>query len=264
MIKEPSERLGHIPKADDLYMVRDMLYIILRNSPITREELYSEIKCEFSRSGVNIWATATFDEYLSFINYLEFIESFESKKQTDERVIKLRNDVQDFLKNNVWTKEPFLSEKEKSFFRKKLFRYRAVVRFLEVVFCDVSILEPEIDTVVIKKIVALAKPVKGRKTLLDKWMVYCNVTDDRDSRAILTWCIQTDIVNRDEHSDMYFVVSDKKPTMTDFKLSLVRNYPLVFDRDLKRARIPDIRVRVCEDLHLPLMSFDKLLESFKT
>jgi hypothetical protein len=254
MIKEPNEQLGHIPKADDLYAVRDMLYILLQNGgSITKKQLYNLINQEFLTRGCDIWAEATFEEYVTFIDYLEFAKFTPLE-------IKLLKPVEDFLVNNYWERGTVqLSQKEKEFFREKLLKYRALLRFLEVVFIEIGSLEADIDQLSLNKIILISESVKGRKVLLEKWMKYCGVTDDRDSRAMLSWCLQTDIVDKDEYSDSYFLISCKEPDINTFKQSLIRNYPLVFDRMLKRAKIPDLRVKVCADLHMAISNFDKLL-----
>ena len=103
--------------------------------------------------------------------------------------------------------------------------------------------------------------VEGRKFVLNKWMTYYKVNMIVRSRAILSWCLQTDIIAKDEFSDAYFLISTKNPGPLDFKLSLIKNYPLAFDKALKRAKIPNLRVKVCADLHMPLPIFDKMLKT---
>jgi hypothetical protein len=239
------DKIGHIPKADDLTSIRDMLFIIMGNG---NRIFQTDLKNQIDRLLHAPWAYPTFEEYLLLMEYLHLITR-------EEEEIILERDVVDFLRNKPWTLKRPLKDYEREFFRKYLLKYRSLQRFLEIVFCGGKHFNYNFE-----QLVQHSKAVVGRKNILNTYMNYFNLKDDRDPRAMLTWCIQANIVERDRYSNTYFIISNKEPSYEPFVESLIRNYNLVYDRNLRRAKIPDLRVKVCIDLHISLSYFEKMLE----
>lgn len=243
------DRIGHVPKADELRSIRDMLYILKsKNGTMTKENLLSEINKILIASKFAQWARPTFEEYVLLMSYLNLAEIQDHHLKLGYRSIR-------FLEENKGTFQSPLSEAEIVFFRDQLLEYKTLLRFLEVVFCEGKDYDRNVW-----RIVEESHPIKGRREVLGKWVHYFGIDDDRDARALLTWCQQTRIVERDFYSDIYYLVSQTNPSYEVFLRALISSYREVFDREIQRATVPELRIRTCVSLHIPLSYFDNMLE----
>lgn len=241
------DRIGHIPKADELYSVRDVLYIIhSRGGTVQRTALFQEARKLSAIRKLAPWSSPTFDEYLLLMGYLNLVT-------TDKGYVTLESDTVDFLRKNTWKVQEPLNDSEVLFLRNRLLKYKSLIRFLEIVFCSAKRFEN------FKKIVEESDAIKERMKVLHKWMDYFKLEDDRDARVLLSWCQQLGIVERDEYSNIYYLVSGENVSYQTFLQSLAKNYRETFDRDLRRAKIPDLRIRTCIDIHISMTTFDRML-----
>ena len=243
------DRIGHVPKADDLFSLRDMLYIVdSKGGVMETEELLKNINKLLLASKFVAWANPTFNEYILLMTYLDLA-------YVTDRNVKLNPEVITFLHKAEWRVQQPLDETEKAFFRSRLLEYGSLLRFLEIVFCGGKHFDQDPE-----RIIEESSAIRGRTELLHRYMDYFELDDDRDARAFLTWSLQSGIAEKDEYSNTYFLTHQKRPFYENFVKSLVRNYREVYDRDLRRAIIPDLRIATCTDLHISLRFFDEMLE----
>jgi len=248
--------IGHIPKADDLHSVRDMVHILYENNKrLDKEDLLNNINELLHLYRMKKWTKSTFEDYLFLMTKLGLV--------TVERgQVSLRQEslpgIIELVKTVKWQAQQPLSSRQKQFFRSKLLRYYAVQRFLEIVFCGDRRFQGNI-----KELIDSSKSVHRRENVLSAYMKKLKINQDRDARALLTWCIQTEIVQRDEYSEIYFLAYDENPSLSEFLEALAESYTSTYDKKIGQAKLPELRAATCAMLHLPLRSFEDLFWAAK-
>lgn len=242
------DKIGHIPKADQLNYVRDLLYLIKKNNNfINVSKLLELAKIYGIGSVMNGWSEATFNEYLMLMYDLKLIIKKNNHVFLQPFVAKLFDNVR-------WKALEQINDHEKKFFRDKFIKYKPFIRFLEVVFCNNERASN------FNELINISISINGRKNVLFKWMRHMNIKDNRDPRVMLSWGIQTNIINKDEYTDSYFLVYQKIISYKKFLNIFLKSYNKLYTRDMKRVKVPDIRIEVCKTLHMPLNLFDVRLK----
>ena len=256
MTNKEITRIGHIPKADDLHSVRDMLHILYEhNKRLDSEDLLKNINDLLHFYHMKKWAKSTFKDYLFLMTKLGLVTVERRQVSFCQESL---SEIDELLITEKWQVQQPLSAREKQFFRSRLLQYYAVQRFLEIVFCDDRSFQGNI-----KELIANSKYVHGRENVLSAYMKKLEINQDRDARALLTWCIQTEIVQHDEYSGIYFLAYDENPSLSEFLEALAESYRKTYDKRLGAAVLPELRAVTCAMLHSPIRSFEDLFWAAK-